>query len=62
MVWKITLCGHTPTENYLEYPLGGETALSFSNFLIVKVMAEESGNLESFFGIYLFSFTYEVKK
>ena len=37
-------------------------ALSFSNFLIVKVMGEESGNLESALGINLSSFTYEVNK
>ena len=53
---------HTPSENYPEYPLGSETALSFSNFLIVKLMGEESGNLESAFGINLSSFTYEVNK
>ena len=53
---------HTPTENYPEYPLGSETAVSFSNFLIVKVMGKESGNLESAFGINLSSFTYKVNK
>ena len=53
---------YTPTENYPEYPLGSETALSFSNFPIVKVMGEESGNLESACGINLSSFTYEVNK
>ena len=53
---------HTPTVNYPEYPLGSETALSFSNFPVMKVMGEESGNLESAFGINLSSFTYEVNK
>ena len=51
---------HAPTENHPEYPLGSEIALSFSNFLTVKVMGEESGNLESAFWINLQSFTYDV--
>ena len=56
------LGGTPPPRNYPEYPLGSETALSLSSFLIVKVMGEESGNLESAFGIDLSSFTYEVNK
>ena len=48
-IWRTRL--HTPTENYPEYPLGSETALSFFNFLIVKVMGEASGSLERVLGL-----------
>ena len=41
LVWnRVRIWGtrrHTPTENYPEYPLGCETAVSFSNFLIGKL-------------------------
>ena len=40
-------------------PPGNETALSFSNILIMRAMGEESGNLESSLGIKLSSFMYE---
>ena len=45
------LDGTPPPRITRSTPLGSETALSFFNFLIVKVMGEASGSLERVLGL-----------